>query len=168
MKRCLVWLFASMLVPAHAAEIGVHYATRFPSEDYDLALTSVRMGVELPWHWTLNSNWVLRTRVELALARINGEGNSATLAGIGPSLRLEPSSGRWYFDLGVRPGYLEEASYGDLDLGGQFQFESSLGVGYRLSEFLSVNYELVHISNGGFDDPNPGWNGHRLGLNFDF
>lgn len=168
MKHCLGWMMAIVLLPAQAEEIGIHYAESLPTEDHVLRLVSVRLGTALPWQWDLSSGWVLFTRFDAALARAEESGGSTILFGAGPALRLVAPSGGWYLGLGWRPSYLGQDRFGALDLGGQLQFETSLGAGYWLTERLHVNYEITHVSNGGLEKHNPGWNGQRLGLNYDF
>ncbi|HER19552.1 MAG TPA: hypothetical protein ENO14_00730 [Chromatiales bacterium] len=41
-------------------------------------------------------------------------------------------------------------------------------MGYWLSEHLCVSYALLHLSNGGLKNPNPGWDSQRLGLSYDY
>ncbi|MFZ5466905.1 MAG: acyloxyacyl hydrolase [Pseudomonadota bacterium] len=168
MKRYLGVVLAVVLLPSQAAELGVHHAESVFDDDKPLALTQVRWGMPLPWRWSLVGDWTVSTGLDVVLGRLRGNGDSSTAVGVGPALRMGPPSGRWYVGLSWRPTYLSRSTFGDLDLGGNIQFESALGAGYWLSEHVSVSYELLHISNGGLDDRNPGWNGQRLGLSYGF
>ena len=48
------------------------------------------------------------------------------------------------------------------DLGGDVQFRSLIGVGYRISEVSRVSIAIDHLSNAGLEDVNPGRNAVML------
>lgn len=169
MRWLLGLVMLLMLVPSRAAEFGLYYADDLSTEDEKpFTLITARLGTELPWRWSLANGWAVNARMDIALGRLAGNGRSAITLGLGPALRIIAPSAKWYVTLGWRPTYLERSRFGDIDLGGSAQFETALGAGYWLTERLSVSYDLFHMSNGGLDSPNPGWNGQRLGLSYGF
>lgn len=64
---------------------------------------------------------------------------------------------KWFVETSLAAGYYDAGSDG-LDLGGDFQFRTLLGVGYRLSEKSRLSLAVDHLSNAGLEDVNPGRN----------
>ena len=75
-------------------------------------------------------------------------------AGFGLGLRWDLNR-RWFLDLSVMPG-LWRASTPCNDLGGDFQFRSIIGPGYRLTDTSAISFVLSHKSNAHIEDRNPG------------
>lgn len=168
MHRLLGVLIVMAMGSVHAFEVGAQHAEPLLAEDADLSLTTLRVGADLPWQWRIGGGWLALSRLDATLGRLEGEGESGLAVSVGPGLRLQSPGGNWHARLAFRPTWLERATFGNIDLGGHVQFETSLGVGYWLGEHLCVSYELLHVSNGGLENPNPGWDGQRLGLSYDF
>jgi hypothetical protein len=63
-------------------------------------------------------------------------------------------SERWALSPGLALSYFE--SGGGIELGGPFEFRSSIEVSYRLSPRSQIGLELAHLSNAGIYDRNPG------------
>ena len=61
-----------------------------------------------------------------------------------------------YAEGGIGASALSKTSLGDQRFSSAFQFQSTLGVGYRFNDALSVSYRLSHTSNGGIEKPNDG------------
>jgi opacity protein-like surface antigen len=76
--------------------------------------------------------------------------------GVGLSA-LSNTRNNWFIEGSFAAGYYDAGSQGT-DLGGNLQFRSLIGVGYRLSESSSVSLAVDHISNAGLNDFNPGRN----------
>ena len=84
------------------------------------------------------------------------------LIGVTPLLRYELATGTRfvpYFDAGLGA---TSTDIGQPDLGGNFQFNDQAGVGahwfFRKNLALTVQYRVVHFSNGGLATPNHGVN----------
>ncbi|MEM9578921.1 MAG: acyloxyacyl hydrolase [Pseudomonadota bacterium] len=80
--------------------------------------------------------------------------------GAGMSLVWDVSPA-WFVESSVAAGYYDAGSDG-LDLGGEVQFRTLLGVGYRLSEASRISLAIDHLSNAGLEDENPGRNALHL------
>lgn len=62
---------------------------------------------------------------------------------------------RWFIEGSFMPGFYDQGS-GGTDLGGNIQFRTLLGVGYRLDGNRSVSLAIDHKSNGDLEERNPG------------
>lgn len=78
-------------------------------------------------------------------------------AGAGLSLIWDVAP-KWFVETSLAAGYYDAGSDG-LDLGGDFQFRTLLGFGYRVSETSRISLAVDHLSNAGIEDINPGRNG---------
>jgi lipid A 3-O-deacylase len=80
-----------------------------------------------------------------------------------PVLRMRLDEGRspWFFDAGIGVSYTHKLYVTPHNaFGSQWNFYDMLGVGYSFGARQQDEVELryVHLSNGGFKDPNPGEN----------
>lgn len=71
------------------------------------------------------------------------------------------TSENWFVEGSLAAGYYDAGSNGK-DLGGDFQFRTLLGFGYRVTDNSRVSLALDHISNAGIYDENPGRNALML------
>jgi hypothetical protein len=78
-----------------------------------------------------------------------------------------PVSESWLAEATLMPGYYDPGST-DFDLGSDLEFQSSLGVGYRLNPVTRLSFALTHLSNGGTAERNPGRNALALRLRHSF
>jgi hypothetical protein len=91
-----------------------------------------------------------------AMGVLEVDDQSDNYAGVGLSA-IWNASARWFVEGSFAAGHYENGS-DVLDLGGNLQFRTLLGIGYRLSDRTRVSLALDHLSNGGLDDTNPGRN----------
>jgi len=80
-----------------------------------------------------------------------------------PVLRIRPGEGRspWFFDAGIGISYMTKLYATPHNVfGSKWNFYDMLGAGYSFGARQQDEVELrfVHLSNGGFKDPNPGEN----------
>jgi len=80
--------------------------------------------------------------------------DSDVFVGVGVSALWNLSS-TWFVEGSFAPGYYDEGSDGK-DLGGNLQFRTLVGVGYRVSDAARVSLGFTHLSNAGIEDLNPG------------
>jgi hypothetical protein len=66
-------------------------------------------------------------------------------------------SASWFVEASLAAGYYDRGS-DSLDLGGNIQFRTLIGLGYRLSKKSGLSLALDHLSNAGIEDTNPGRN----------
>ncbi len=87
-----------------------------------------------------------------AAAQVDGDAD--IWSGIGVTA-IWALSDRWFVEGSLMPGYYDMGSDGT-DLGGNFQFRSLIGVGYRLDSGGRVSLSVDHKSNASTRSHNPG------------
>ncbi len=83
------------------------------------------------------------------------DGDSDVWLGIGVYALWSVRDSNWFFDGSFMPGYYGRGSDGT-PLGGNIQFRSLVGVGYKISNTQRVSLAIDHKSNAGLEDKNPG------------
>ncbi|UTV30562.1 acyloxyacyl hydrolase [Photobacterium atrarenae] len=86
----------------------------------------------------------------------NGNNNVYALSPVFSYVFHTPSPTSYLFiEAGIGASYLSEHSIGDLNFGGQFQFEDRLGIGAQHQSWR-VSFRLFHFSNADIYDSNDG------------
>lgn len=85
---------------------------------------------------------------------IKADGDRDSYIGVGPSL-LWNTSDQWFVEGSLTVGYYNEGN-GGTNLGGNLQFRTLIGLGYRLSDRTRLSVAIDHLSNAGIEDFNPG------------
>ncbi len=80
--------------------------------------------------------------------------DSDTFVGAGLSA-IRNLNEKWFFEGSLAAGYYDAGRTG-VDLGGDLQFRTLIGLGYRISEKSRISIAIDHISNAGLEDFNPG------------
>jgi lipid A 3-O-deacylase len=131
---------------------------------------STMAGVGVIWDWNF---WRLRPKTELTAhteLMLNGwradavGGGSKTYAQavLLPTLRMRFGQGGspWFIEVGVGASYMNhKLATPDKEFGSQWNFYDVLGTGYTFGGARGnheVGLRLVHISNAGIKNPNPG------------
>ena len=99
-----------------------------------------------------------------AAGRVDDTGSVWLGAGVAAMADL---GSRMFVEASVMPGYYSKGS-DRTDLGGNLQFRSLLGIGYKLSAATRLSLALDHRSNAGTNDDNPGANTAELRLRHRF
>jgi hypothetical protein len=84
--------------------------------------------------------------------QVNDDEDTFIGAGLAATYRL---SSKWFVEGSFMPGYYNQGTNGT-DLGGDLQFRSLIGVGYKVSKTGSISLAIDHKSNAGIGDINPG------------
>ncbi|MFP4353257.1 MAG: acyloxyacyl hydrolase [Puniceicoccaceae bacterium] len=122
-----------------------------------------------PWSWDIAGNTRLSVEFEGAIGGLSGEDDTSAYARVAPQLRLGFDSFPVSGVLGPGVTILSEEKFGDeLDLGGHFEFFTSVGLDWRLSEDWTIGYRFLHISNGNLHETNPSLNLQTLGFDYSF
>lgn len=132
-------------------------------ESYELFAT-----IPSKYEWKIGGEGQVDLKFEAAVGILNYSGGDGCYARFGPQLELGFDDFPITFVIGSGPAYLSDHTYGGLDLGGRFQFISSIGFDWALSESWSFGYRWQHISNAGVHDRNPGLNLNTLGFTYRF
>ncbi|MBT62240.1 MAG: hypothetical protein CML13_03415 [Puniceicoccaceae bacterium] len=160
-------------------------ASLLPSGAYGFDRVGLRVGIDTEadvdvigyevfgvadtaWSWDFSNDYELLFEFEGVAAVLNGEGTTGGLLKIAPQLRLDSDVFPVELVVSSGPSYLTEEKFGDLDLGGAFQFTSSIGLDWQIKENWTLGYRYQHTSNAGIYDVNDGLNLHSVSLDCRF
>ncbi len=101
-----------------------------------------------------------------AAAALQVEGNSTHYAGVGLSTRWSISE-KWFVEGSLLAGHYDTGSNG-VDLGGNFQFRTLAGLGYKLRNKTYISIAVDHLSNAGLERSNPGRESISIRYGFSF
>jgi len=134
-------------------------------EDYHAA--EVYLLKVLPWSLLLAEQAALFSRFDFGATYLTGAGEKGGMLAAGADLVLGLWDGGVEFEIGFRPTWLFDHTYGDDNFGGGMQFTSHAGlaIGWK---GLVLSYRIQHTSNAGLYDNNPGLNLHMIGLGYRF
>ncbi|GFE49049.1 hypothetical protein So717_08020 [Roseobacter cerasinus] len=97
--------------------------------------------------------------------QIDGDGD--VFIGVGVSAIWSIGQGPWFVEGSFMPGYYDAGSGGS-ELGGNLQFRSLIGVGYKLANNSRISIAIDHKSNADIEDINPGSETLAVRYSFDF
>ena len=142
--------------------VTVSYMTDVHNTEWDFSLTKAKSVVDVSYQSKPTSFYGLRYG---ASAMLTGQGTYMFGPGIGKTIDVNG------FDLTlfIYPSY--SAIKGDdrlHALSGSFNFRTTFDVMYRLNEKTKLGIGLLHISNGGYKDPNHGLEALSFTLGYDF
>jgi hypothetical protein len=123
------------------------------------------------WRGVLDRGWRRSAYGEVAVTALSedGEGNNR-IGAIGAVLVLRLSAERNgaapYADIGVGPNWFSATELDGIDISTHLQFSPFVGLGVRLGRHrrYELGYRLMHFSNAGIEEPNPGLNYHVVTL----
>ncbi len=139
---------------SHLAVSGTIQASRGNNVRYREAVAALR----LPWHRALNPHWQLETLGLIGVGRLSGGNDTSRVYSLGLQVSIEPHHYGLYLSGASRVARLDDGIIGRINLGGRLQFLSFAEAGWRLVPHLSAGVRILHISNGGITDINPGIN----------
>ncbi|MEM7789959.1 MAG: acyloxyacyl hydrolase [Verrucomicrobiota bacterium] len=138
-------------------------------EDGDNFTGYEAFGTSKPfWSWDLSERNTLSTTLETAAGVIRGNSDTAGYVRFGAAAHL--SLGKLPLSVTINTGIqvLTEDTFGDFDLGGNFNFSSGVGVDWDLSKDWVVAYRFQHTSNASLYDANPGLDLHSFSIAYKF
>ncbi len=156
--------------PAKAADFGAGLRGGFSSTDFGnkFVLGEAFAYRDLPWGWHLGKQWYLQTRLQLTAGAVEGYDDVAFDGTVGPELVLSYASFPITLDAGSSPTILSRHTFGERNLGTEFQFTSHVGLEWRVCCHWSLSYRFQHMSNAGLSRDNPGLNSHLFGVVYHF
>jgi len=142
--------------------VTVSYMTDVHNKEWDLSLTKDKSVIDVSYQSKPSSFYGLRYG---ASAMLNAQGTYMFGPGVGKTIDAKG------FDmtLFIYPSY--SAIKGDdriRSLSGSFNFRTTFDVMYRLNDKTKIGLGLMHISNGGYKDPNHGLEAVRLTWGYDY
>lgn len=87
---------------------------------------------------------------------VETDADQDVFVGLGVSSRI-PIGKRWFGEASLAAGYYD-AGADSLDLGGNVQFRTLIGLGFELSENARLSLAVDHLSNASLERVNPGRN----------
>lgn len=124
---------------------------------------------QFPWGLGSRSPWRLNTRMNGSLGFLHDGGGAGFLASLGPGISVERVGVPLELDGGISAAFLSQDTFGAMDLNGQVQFISHIGLNFRLGPHLGAGYNFQHMSNASMNGPrNPGLNMHMFSLHWYF
>ena len=136
--------------------------------DADIESYEVYGVVATPWNWDLRNKRKLSFEFEWSGRVLDGEGETAGLFKVAPQLRFRTPELPVDIVASSGPSLTTEDEFDDLDLGGAFQFTSTVGIDWEINESWTVGYRFQHISNAGIYDENDGLNLNTLSVDYRF
>ncbi len=149
---------------AYAVDVGFAVGTDLFGEDKNANALELRLRSDALWQ---PRPW-LQLRLEGAVGALENDDDAIGRVAFGPTFSLRPPGAAWQIEAGVRPSYLFDRRFGDVDLGGRWQFDSHLGLRFDLGSRMSLAYRIQHISNADLYDENPGIDMQSLELGYRF
>lgn len=134
--------------------------------------TLVRLAVSREvWDGMVDRGWRRSAYAEFAVTALSedGDGNDR-IGALGAVLVMRlgatGSGAAPYLDLGVGPNWFSATELNGVDVSTHLQFSPFAGIGVRFGRHrrYELGYRLMHFSNAGIEDPNPGLNYHVVTL----
>ena len=164
---CLV-LLLGMAAPANAVAADsespplLHHLS-VSSSIHASSLFNVRyrelvVALRLPWKRAINSHWQLETMGLLGIGKLTGKGVTGLVYNMGFQAAILPHHFGLYLTGASRVAVLQKPHLNGVNLGSPLQFLSFAEAGWLWMPRLSTGIRILHISNGGITDINPGIN----------
>lgn len=156
--------------PAVETKFGAGLRGGFSSTDFGHRFVQGEAFLyrDLPWGWDLGKQWHLQTRVQFSAGALEGYDDVAFDGTAGLDLVLSYAPVPVTLDAGSSPTILSRHTFGERNLGTEFQFTSHVGLEWRVCPHWGVSYRFQHMSNAGLSSDNPGLNTHLFGVVYHF
>jgi hypothetical protein len=120
------------------------------------------------WRWNLSTDWHLQSRLGISAGWLGERGDNSLVGNLGPILEVSRAAFPLSLEGGFSPTYISRHHFGSTDLGSHAQFTSHIGLNWDVFSHWRLGYRLEHMSNGGLDHPNPGFNVHAVSIAYLF
>ena len=156
----LLTLAIPFAAPAQDVQLGLSLGEggAFHSGNFGSAqvIASRALGSSL----ALENGWEFQPRGTLSLGMLRGQGETATIAALGPDVVLQKAGADrgWFLQAGFHPTLISETEFGTRRLGSTLQFTTYAGAGFRLGPEHSLLLHVQHMSNADLDRDNDGVN----------
>ncbi len=121
----------------------------------------------LPWGTTLGDQTTLSSRFDMGASYLNVKESGNVMLAVGADLVLGLCNGGIELEIGFRPTWMFDHTYGQDNFGGGLQFSNHVGLAV-IWQPLVLSYRYQHTSNAHLYEHNPGLNLHLLGLGYRF
>ena len=136
--------------------------------DININTAELFATVTTPYQFQLGDTTVLDFNLEGGVGALDHKAGTGFYLRIGPQCTVSFGDSPLHLVIGSGPAYLSKHTFGRRNLGGDFQFFTSMGFDWDINDRWTLGYRWQHISNAGLQDVNPGMNMHTLGLSYRF
>ncbi len=154
-------------VPAQALEVGVRIGTNLRGAQ-GVDSQEVYVRAPLPYAVGQPQGWHLRSYLEANAGRLVTRADSLAYGGVAGALWLNSPASPLSLGAGTGPTYLSQATLGNRDFGGHWQFTSHAVVRLAFTPAVSLAYRVQHTSNADRYSPNDGIDIHAVELRLRF
>ena len=151
---CAVALAATLtILPANSAQADA-FKFGLGVDNIDTDRGSESVSLQLEYHFDPIRTYDWGHFGVAGIAEFDDDGD--VFAGVGLALTWNLNQ-NWFVESGLAAGYYDAGSSG-FDLGGNLQFRTLVGLGYRVNDSSTLSLAATHLSNAGIEDLNPGRN----------
>jgi lipid A 3-O-deacylase len=143
--------------------VGMDAENRVDLMSYELFGT-----IDTDWSWNLCNSILLDLDIETAIGVLSGEGETAVYGRMAPVAKIHFGDSPISVVLSSGPSLYSKDTFDTYDIGGNFQFTSSIGLNWEFEDAWAIGYRFQHTSNANIDDPNPGIDLHTLSIAYTF
>jgi len=154
---------ADSIFSAAGVRVGVDAENRIDLVSYEI-FGITNMG----WSWDLSEGIRLDLDIETAVGGLSGEGETAIYARMAPVAEIFFGDCPLSLTLSSGPALYSEDTFDTFDIGGNFQFTSSVGLNWDLNDTYALSYRFQHTSNAHISSPNPGLDMHTISIAYKF
>jgi len=122
----------------------------------------------LPLKTESDSGWFLQPKLSLSVGWLGANGVNGVVGTLGPALEFGQRRFPLSLEGGFSPTLISQYQFGTVDLGGEVQFTSYLGLNLDLTRHWRAGYRFQHMSNGDLARSNPGLNMNMFSLSYAF
>ncbi len=149
------------------SDMGIRIGADAESQ-IDLVSYELFGTIDIAWSWKLNDQIRLDLDIETAIGGLSGEGETAVYGRIAPVAEIYFGDFPVSLVLSSGPSLYSEDTFDTYDIGGNFQFTSSVGLNWEFDDAWAIGYRFQHTSNADIDDPNPGLDMHTVNIAYTF
>lgn len=156
--------FTAVPEPANTDKqtVSVSYMTDVYNKEWDMSLTREKSMIDVAYQSKATSFYGLRWG---ASGMLNAQGTYMFGPGIGKTIEAKGLE----MTLFIYPSYSQIRGNDRIrSLSGDFNFRTTFDVMYRVNPKVKVGVGLMHISNGGYKEPNSGLEAFRFTVGYDY
>ncbi len=121
------------------------------------------------WDWDLTEAMHVDLKFKTSIGAWDSDDETTFLIHAAPQLRLHYKDFPVYLSGSVGPTLIsEDEPEDDHEMGGFFQFTSSIGIHWEITEQFEIGYSYQHTSNAGLYSDNDGLNMHAFSAAYSF
>ncbi len=142
--------------------VSVSYMTDLYNKQFDMSLTREKSMLDVAYQFKPTSFYGLRYGVS---GMLNAQGTYMFGPGVGKTINAKGLD----MTLFIYPSFSEIKGDDRIrSLSGSFNFRTTFDVMYRVNSNVKVGVGLMHISNGGYKEPNHGLEAFRFTVGYDY